>query len=84
MATSPTLIWVHLLILTHWRFPSLLSLPKQINIQTGFLTPNFRNSLYHLLRIRLHMDYSPQALFINDRKKETCWVFNFHYPHVAD
>lgn len=69
MATSSTLIWVLLLVVTHWRSPSLPSLPKQTNIWLGFLTPNFRNSLYYLLRIHLHMDYSPQALFINDRKR---------------
>lgn len=84
MATSPTEIWVHVLILTHWRSPSLPSLPKQTYIWLGFLTPSFRNSLYYLLCIHLHRDYSPQAPFINDRKKETCWVFNFHYLHLAD
>ena len=84
MATSLTEIWVHLLILTHWRSPSLFSLPRQTNIWVGFLTPNFRNSLYYLICTHLRMDYSPQAPSINDRKKQTCRVFDFHYLHVAE
>lgn len=59
---------------TEGPFPLLFT---QIN---QFLTPSFRNPLSHLLHTHLHVDCSPQAPS-NSRKKEKCWVFNFHYPH---